>query len=96
MQKGEGPAARGRTDGTRIFADGQRRDPHSTDSHHALTGLFARGLNPSGSPRIVDGKHAWKPIAEFRSKAIRQKFEDQVFAVLRRQHPELFVAGDAL
>jgi hypothetical protein len=54
-----------------------------------------RETNPDGSFRLVDGKPAWKQIVEIRDKAIRQKFEDQVFAALRRQAPGLFRDDEA-
>ena len=35
------------------------------------------------------------PIVEFRSREIREKFEEQVLEALRRAHPEAFAGGGA-
>jgi hypothetical protein len=43
-----------------------------------------------GSPRLVDGKKAWRQIVEFQSKQVREKFETQILNELRRTHPALF------
>src|SRR5215472_6750731 len=47
--------------------------------------------NPDGSPRLVNGKPAWKPVQEFDDEAVRKRFQEQVLAVLRYERPELFV-----
>lgn len=36
------------------------------------------------------GKAVWDDYLEFRDKATREKFQDQILAVLRREHPEAF------
>jgi|SRR6516165_4400315 hypothetical protein len=49
----------------------------------------ARGV----AGRDANGKPLWTPLVEFKSRPIREKFEEQVLCVLRRRHPELF-AGE--
>jgi hypothetical protein len=48
-----------------------------------------------GSPRLVDGKKSWRPIVEFQSTAVREKFEGQVLDALRKSHPKLFAGEPA-
>jgi hypothetical protein len=47
-------------------------------------------VHADGSPRLVDGKKAWRQIVEFQSDAARAKFQALVLAELRRTHPALF------
>jgi hypothetical protein len=47
-------------------------------------------VHADGSPRLVDGKKAWRPIVEFQSRVVREKFETQVLGALRASHPTLF------
>jgi DNA-binding cell septation regulator SpoVG len=43
-----------------------------------------------GNPVLVNGKPAWNPILEFRDRATRDRFEEQVLAALRQAHPDVF------
>jgi hypothetical protein len=47
-------------------------------------------VHADGSLRVIDGKKAWRPIVEFQSKAVRERFETQVLGALRASHPALF------
>jgi hypothetical protein len=44
--------------------------------------------------RDPNGKPIWSQFVEFRDRAARDHFEEQVLAVLRRQHPALFVGEE--
>jgi hypothetical protein len=40
-----------------------------------------------GQPRRVEGKVAYSPILEWRSRRLREAFSDRVVEVVRQQHP---------
>jgi hypothetical protein len=48
-------------------------------------------LDADGKPRLnANGKPLWTAVIEFRDKATRERFGDQVLEALRQTHPEVF------
>jgi DNA-binding cell septation regulator SpoVG len=48
-----------------------------------------RQVDGDGNRRLdANGKQIWSPVVDFRDRAARDRFQDQVLAALRRQHPD--------
>jgi hypothetical protein len=77
----------------------ERPSGEITDGHKLMIGprgkrfvpkLSEQQRNPDGTPRLFDGKPAYRPTQDFRTKEIGRRFEENVLEVLRADHPELF------
>jgi DNA-binding cell septation regulator SpoVG len=62
----------------------------SAQGRHWLAMPAQQQLERDGQPRLPNGKPVWNELVDFRDRQARDRFQEPILALLRREHPEAF------